>query len=126
MTGGEPNGESNAEQGTEPPAKLPLWRLIVGIAVLGSFVAIIGLMTPVYIDDYRLYRDVQAIAAAPGTPDETMRAEVIARAHELDLPVHPNDVHIIHAGGKTKIEMRYTVKMDIALYPVDLHFPTIR
>jgi hypothetical protein len=103
-----------------------LWRLIAGVAVLGSLVAIIGLMTPVYIDDYRLYRAVRSIAASQGMPDETMRAEVIARAHELDLPVHANDVHIVHAGGKTKIEMRYTVKMDIALYPVDLHFPTIR
>jgi hypothetical protein len=110
----------------EIPAKLPLWRLIAGIAVLGGFVTVIGLMTPVYVDDYRLHRYVQSVAAESGTPDETMRAEVIARAHELDLPVHANDVHVVHTAGKTKIEMRYTVKMDIALYPVDLHFPTIR
>jgi hypothetical protein len=110
----------------EMPAKLPLWRLIAGIAVLGSFLAVIGLMTPVYLDDYRLYRYVQSLAGSTQTPDELIRAEVIARAHELDLPVRPNDVHVVHVGGKTKIEMRYTVKMDIALYPVDLHFPTIR
>jgi hypothetical protein len=103
-----------------------LWRLIAGIAVLGSFVAVIGFLTPVYLDDYRLHRYVQSVAAASGTPDETMRAEVIAHAHELNLPVHPGDIHIVHAGGKTKIEMRYTVKMDLAFYPVDLHFPTIR
>ncbi len=68
----------------------------------------------------------KSISGSTNTPDETLRAEVIARAHELDLPVHANDIHVVHAGGKTKIEMRYTVKMDIVLYPVDLHFPTIR
>jgi hypothetical protein len=108
------------------PVKLPLWRLIAGIAVLSSFVAVIGFLTPVYLDDYRLHRYVQSVAASSGILDEMMRAEVIAHAHELDLPVRPNDVHIIHAGGKTKIEMRYTVKMDLVFYPVDLHFPTIR
>jgi hypothetical protein len=110
----------------EMPAKLPLWRLIAGIAVLSGFLAVIGLLTPVYVDDYRLHRYVQSLTGATDTPDETIRAEVIAHAHELDLPVDPNDVHVIHAGGKMKIEMRYTVKMDVALYPVDLHFPTIR
>jgi hypothetical protein len=110
----------------EVSPKVPLWRLIAGIAVLGGFAAVIGLMTPVYFDDYRLHRYVQSLARSTGTSDETLRAEVIARAHELDLPVHANDVHVVHTGGKTKVEMRYTVKMDIALYPVDLHFPTIR
>jgi hypothetical protein len=110
----------------EIPAKLPLWRLMTGIAVLGSFVAVIGLLTPVYLDDFRLYRYVKSISGSTNTPDETLRAEVIARAHELDLPVHANDIHVVHGAGKTKIEMRYTVKMDIVLYPVDLHFPTIR
>ena len=111
------------------PVKLPLWRLILGIGVLGGFVAIIGFLTPVYLDDMRLHEYVVSLERAPEartTPDEILRAEVIARAHQLDLPVHPNDVQVVHDAGKVKIGMRYMVEINLALYPVDLHFPTIR
>jgi hypothetical protein len=111
------------------PEKLPLWRRIAGIGVLGGFVAVIGLMTPVYVDDMRLHRYVVSLEDAPGTagtPDETILSEVVARAHELDLPVKPGDVHLVHSGGKLRIEMKYVVQMNLVAYPVDLHFPTIR
>ncbi len=103
--------------------KLPLWRLIAGIAVLASFAAIVVFLTPVYVDDYRLYRYAHSL---PEAPDETLIAEVVTKAHSLDLPVKPTDVHIVHSGARPKIELRYTVKMDLLVYPVDLHFPTIR
>jgi len=108
---------------TTKPNKLPLWRLIAGLAVLGSFAGVIIFLTPVYLDDFRLYRYTRSL---PNAPDETLIAEVVAKAHDLDLPVRPADIHITHPGGKTKIEFRYTVRMDLGVYPVDLHFPTIR
>jgi hypothetical protein len=102
---------------------LPLWRLIAGLAVLGGFLAVIGFLTPVYIDDIRLHRYVVNL---PPAPDETIRSEVLTRAHQLDLPVRPADIHILHTGEKTKIELKYVVQMNLGVYPVDLHFPTIR
>jgi hypothetical protein len=103
--------------------KLPLWRLIAGLAVLGSFAAVLVFLTPVYIDDLRLYRYTHSLTEAP---DDTLIAEVVTKAHALDLPVKPTDIHIEHNGPKPKVEYRYTVKMDLLIYPVDLHFPTIR
>jgi len=108
---------------TTGPNKLPLWRLVSGLAVLGSFVAVILFLTPVYLDDFRLYRYTKSL---PSAPDDTLTDEVVAKAHDLGLPVRPADVHIDHTGGKTKIELRYTVEMNLGVYPVDLHFPTIR
>jgi hypothetical protein len=105
------------------PNKLPLWRLIAGLVVLGSFAAVIVFLTPVYLDDFRLYRYAKSLPAAS---DEVLTAEVVARAHDLNLPVRPGNVHIDRTGGRTKIELRYTVKMDLLVYPVDLHFPTLR
>jgi hypothetical protein len=104
-----------------PP--LPLWRLISGIAVLGAFVAVLGFLTPVYIDDIRLHR---YIVSLPAAPDETVRSEILARARQLDLPVKPGDIHIVRTGPKAKIELKYVVQMNLGVYPVDLHFPTIR
>jgi hypothetical protein len=104
--------------------KLPLWRLIGGCAVLGSFVLIIALLAPVYIDNYRLNRYVRELAATPAAaaaPDERLRDEVVDRAHQLDLPLLPGDIHVTREGGKPHLEMRYKVKMNFAIYQVDLH-----
>ena len=109
--------------------ELPLWRLILGLAVLGAFAAIILFLTPVYLDDFRLYRYTRSLASAAAAPiqsDETLIAEVVTKAHALDLPVKPADIHILHEGPKTKIRLRYTVEINLGIYPVDLHFPTFR
>jgi hypothetical protein len=106
--------------------KLPLWRWIAGIGVLGGFAAVIGFLTPVYLDDMRLHQYVVSLQSAPNIPDATVQSEIVARAHELDLPVRPDDIHIVHNGSKIKIEMKYVVEVHLAVYPVDLHFPTIR
>ena len=103
--------------------KLPAWRLILGIAVLAGFAAIILFLTPVYLDDFRLYRYTRSLAPAP---DDQLITEVVTKAHALDLPVKPADIHILHEGPKTKIQLRYTVEMSLGIYPVDLHFPTLR
>jgi hypothetical protein len=102
--------------------KLPLWRLIAGLAVLGGFAAVLILLAPVYIDNFRLRGYVRALADAPNAaamPDDGLRAQVLVRAHELDLPVQAGDVKITHNGRKPHVETVYKVKM--TLYPVDLH-----
>jgi hypothetical protein len=104
-------------------ARLPLWRLIAGWGVLGGFAAVLIYLAPVYVDDFRLYRYIHSLAPAS---DETLVTEVVSRAHELDLPVRAGDIHVSHLDGRAKVELRYTVKINLAVYPVDLHFPTIR
>jgi len=103
--------------------KLPLWRLIAGIAVLASFAVVIAFLTPVYIDDFRLWIYDRSL---PSAADDKLIAEVVSKARALDLPVKPADIHVLHEGSKTRIQLRYTVEMNLGIYPVDLHFPTLR
>jgi hypothetical protein len=106
-------------------AALPLWRLIAGIAVLACFLGVIAALAPLYIDNFRLGRYVRALAAganAATTLDEMLRAQVLARAGQLDLPVQPADVLVTHHGGQLQLQVNYRVRTDLALYPVDLHF----
>jgi hypothetical protein len=98
--------------------KLPLWRLIGGVAVLGAFAVVLVLLAPVYIDNYRLNRYVNSLPTA-GATDESLRAEIIEHAHQLDLPVQSGDIQISHMEGKTHVQMAYKVAM--TFYPVDLH-----
>jgi Domain of unknown function (DUF4845) len=117
----------NPNAGIEIPQAQPLatWRLIAGIGVLGSLVAVILALAPVYIENLRLGSYVRALASAPASAtvtDETIRSEVLQRASQLDLPVHREDVRITHNGGKLQLQVKYRVQMDLAIYPVDLHF----
>lgn len=102
--------------------KLPLWRLVLAVLVLGTMAAVLLSLLPVYFENYQLGQFVKQLARRPGTADDALRTAVLNRARELDLPVEPGDVAITHSGGKLAIQTKYKVQMDFALYQVDLHF----
>ena len=105
--------------------RIPLWRFGLGVAVLGSLIAVLVALGPVYMDDFRLKKYVKSLATRPDigtTPDEQIRASILAEARKLDLPVHAGDVSISHSAAKTLIDVRYISTIDYSLYNVDLHF----
>lgn len=99
--------------------KLPLWRLITGLAIFALLFTILGLLAPTYIENYRLSRYVRSLS--PADADETLRTEAVTRAHQLGLPLQTNDIEITRASGKPQLHSHYKVKFDLWLYPVDLH-----
>lgn len=101
--------------------KLPLWRLIAALLVLGGLVAVLAALTPVYLDNFRLQRSLRDFARHPA-PDGTLRMQVLDRVRQLDLPVAADEIEIGHAGGKVQIQLKYAVEMIFPLYRVDLHF----
>ncbi len=105
--------------------KLPLWRLIAGILVLVAMASVLIALAPVYFENFELGQYVRSVARGPNagnTPDDALRAEVLARAHQLDLPVNASDIQITHSGGSLRLQLKYAVQMDFPLYQVDLHF----
>jgi Domain of unknown function (DUF4845) len=103
--------------------KLPLWRLVLAVLVLGVMVTVLLSLMPVYFENYQLGQFVKQLMRGPTSPDDTLRAAVLKRARELDLPVETSDVTITHSEGKTEIKTKYKVQMDFLLYQVDLHLP---
>ena len=104
--------------------KLPLWRLVAAIGVLLTMAVVLVSITPVYIENFRLrqyIRNLTRSAAAASLTDDTLRAAVLARARQLELPVAAEDVRITHQDGKPHVDLRYAVQIDFPLYQVDLH-----
>jgi hypothetical protein len=98
--------------------------LILGLAILAGFAAVIVFLAPVYIDNYRLGRYVHDLSSSTGASaesDDQLRNDVVQRAHQLDLPVVPADIRVDVQNGKRRLEARYKVQMDLVIYPVDLH-----
>lgn len=105
--------------------RLPLWRLLLGILVMGTLTAVLIALSPVYLDDFRLKGYTKALAAkSQAVSDEALHAAVAKEARRLELPVKDGDIVITHPGGKVSIEIKYIVEITFPLYNVDLHFHT--
>jgi hypothetical protein len=105
-----------------PDPKLPLWRLIGGLAVLGTLVALLILAGLVYLDDFRLDRYMRDLAEQPGLSDAALTIEILNRAQQLALPLSPGDIEITHPAGKPHIRIeKFTVQTNVV--KLDLRLP---
>jgi hypothetical protein len=104
--------------------KLPLWRLVAAILVLLTMAVVLVSIAPVYIENFQLRQYIRTLTRGEGSAavtDEALRAAVLMRAKQLDLPVAAEDVRITRQGGKPHVDLRYAVQIDFPLYQVDLH-----
>ena len=104
--------------------KLPLWRLILAIVVLITMAIVLLSIAPVYIGNFRLRQYVRTLThaqTAAAMSDDALRAAVVERARQLDLPVAAEDVKITRPDGRPRVDLRYAVQIDFPLYQVDLH-----
>lgn len=100
-------------------------RQVAGVAVL-AILAILGIrLIPIYLHNQELQQFVEDVthrAATPTSSDDVLRSWVLAKAADLGLPVVAGNVQIQRSAGSVHIEVRYTVRVDLPLYTVDLHF----
>lgn len=105
--------------------KLPLWRLISGLALLGVLVALLVVAGLVYLDNFRLDRYMRALADQPESlrlSDAALTGRLVARARDLGLPVQNRDIEITRTDGRPHIRIaRYGV--ETAAGHMDLRLP---
>jgi hypothetical protein len=105
--------------------QVPRWRIAAAIAVLAALAGFGALFTPIYIHNLELQRYVADLTHATGSrgaADQELRANVLKRAGELELPVKEDNVHIDRIGDQLRIDVRYFVRVSLPFYTVDLHF----
>jgi hypothetical protein len=105
--------------------RLALWRIaaaVVILAVLGIFAVALG---PVYYHNLQLQSFVGGLTQSvpEGTQsDDSLRAAVLDKARQLNLPVREDNVHVVHSSEGTRVDVRYFVRVTLPGYTVDLHF----
>jgi hypothetical protein len=100
-------------------------RQVAGLAVLGVLVVLGIRLIPIYLHNQELQEFVEDVthrAAAATSSDDVLRSWILAKAADLALPVVANNVHIHRSADSLHIDVRYTVRVDLPLYTVDLHF----
>jgi hypothetical protein len=105
--------------------KVPRWRIAAALAVLAALLGLTAVFAPIYVNNLRLSIHVEDLTRSAGAvrqSDDALRADVLAKARELNLPVAAGNVHITRSADGVRIEVRYFVRVDLPGYTVDLHF----
>jgi hypothetical protein len=112
--------------------RVPRWRIAAAVAVLAALAVFGAMFAPIYLRNLQLQSFVVAVpqraenqsASGPPPSDSLVRAWVLDEAHRLALPVKAEGVQIIRSpdGRVERVEVRYSVRMDLPGYTVNLHF----
>lgn len=101
------------------------WRQAAGVAVLVILLFLGARLGPIYLHNQELQQFVEDVthrAAAPTSSDDVLRAWILTKAADLELPVVADNVHVLRSADSVRIEVRYVVHVNLPLYTVDLHF----
>jgi hypothetical protein len=100
--------------------KATLWILALAI-----FVYVMVKVVPVLVDDFEFQDGVQTIAryatATRQTPEQ-IRAAILKEAEKDDVPVDAKDVKVQAVGGNVRINVDYSVTVDLTVYQWTLNF----
>jgi hypothetical protein len=102
---------------------------VAAAAVLGALAIFGAMFAPIYFRSLQLQSFVVAVpqraAAQPQPPsDDLVRTWVLNEAYRLGLPVKADGVQVFRSpdGRVERVEVRYSVRMDLPGYTVSLHF----
>jgi len=100
-------------------------KIIFVLLVLGA-VAYVAIKTiPVYVNSYEVQdyiRQLAIKASVERVKPEAIQDQVVAHAVEKDLPVTRDNVKVTITGTKVRIDLDYTVPVDLKVYTLSLHF----
>jgi hypothetical protein len=101
------------------------WRIAAAILILAALVFFLAMFAPIYFRNLQLRSYVSDLTHSVGTqpiPDNLIRSRIASKAHDLNLPVAEENVHVLHLPGRTDVQVRYYVRVTLPGYTVDLHF----
>jgi len=100
-------------------------RIIFVFLVLGAIAYVAIKTIPVYVNSYEVQdyiRQLAIKASVERVRAEALQDQVAAHAAEKDLPVTRDNVKVTITGNKVRIDMDYTVLVDLKVYTLSLHF----
>ena len=92
---------------------------------MAALLAFSAMFAPIYYRNLELQNFVSGVAQRvenQTNSDDVLRTWVLDKAHELDLPVKEDNVHVIRSKEGVRIDVRYFVRVTLPGYTVDLHF----
>jgi len=105
--------------------RVPRWRIGLAILILAALAFLLAEFAPFYFHNMALQSYVSEITRSvenQAKKDDALRAAVVDKARQLNLPVVADNVHINRAPEGMHIDVRYAVEVNLPGYTVRLHF----
>jgi hypothetical protein len=100
-------------------------KRIIGLAILVAILFAAGQYVPPYVSAFQfndfIRQEVKFAAASRRTTDD-VRASIVAKAKEYDIPIGPRDVKITRRGPSFSLDLEYRFPIDMRVYQHDLVF----
>jgi hypothetical protein len=109
----------------QPDSGQSYTKLFLTLAVLAALVYVAIQAVPVYVENYQLedYMRLLAVQASVARSSaEQIQQSVLAHALDLDLPVTRDQIAVQATRGTVKIQVDYSVPVDLKVYTWVLHF----
>jgi hypothetical protein len=93
--------------------------------ILVAFIYSAAMMLPVLINEYQFQDSLQSIARFASVNrknTDQIRAAVMEEAQKEDLPVQAEDVKVVSNAGNIRIDVDYSVTVDLKVYQWTLNF----
>jgi hypothetical protein len=104
-------------------------KLVFGVVIVVVALYLCVELIPPYYANYEFEDAVKTealMATNSSKAEEAIQETVFKKAQELQIPVTRENIHVTRAGsqfvGSVSIEVPYNVHLDMAFYPMDLHF----
>ena len=93
--------------------------------ILVAFIYAAAIVLPVLINEYQFQDSLQNIARFASVnrrSNEQIRQSVLEEAQKEDLPVLAEDIKVEGAAGNIRINVEYSVTVDLKVYQWTLNF----
>ena len=95
---------------------------LVGLIILALAIFVAAKMIPVKVKMAEMRQTVVDEAKAAGShPDERIRASILAKAQEENLPVTDDNVHISRAHSEITVDVNYVVPIEFPGFTYQWH-----
>jgi hypothetical protein len=100
-------------------------KAIIWTMILVAFIYAAAIVLPVLINEYQFQDSLQNIARFASVnrrSNEQIRQSVLEEAQKEDLPVLAEDIKVEGAAGNIRINVEYSVTVDLKVYQWTLNF----
>jgi hypothetical protein len=100
---------------------------LIGLAVIAGGFYVAWSLIPPYFYNYQFQDDLDDIArraSYTANTDDDVKAIIIRKAQEEEIPLKEDEIAISRNGATIGITVKYNIHVDMAVHPVDLAFTT--
>ncbi len=100
-------------------------KAIIFTLILISGVYVAFKVVPILVNEYEFQDGMQTIARFASVnrdPSDKIRAEILKEAEKDEVPIEANDIKIQGNAGNVRIDVDYSVTVDLSVYQWTLNF----